>query len=248
MRTLAVLAICTGLAMGAIALRTSASGRAAAQPGGTATLEPSATTGPTLQTPVQSVTPGRSETPPGSGTPELTQTPTQPSSTPLTQQTPAQSVTPGPTASTSEPLETPVVDPEPAPGRVFLPRVIRGEDAALPPPIVPVEHGWLASLTERGREACAPATHVLLEKREGALHNRTVAVLDDLLVDLSLDLFIGEFVEVNGTESMSPEACRSLTSRLIGVTWIRRVPRPPGVERGQTRTTPMKYQSLATRH
>jgi hypothetical protein len=76
---------------------------------------------------------------------------------------------------------------------------------------------------------------VLLAKREGAIDNRAIAVLENRMEELELDFYIGEHVEVGGLESLSAEECRSLTSRHLGVLRIRRVPQPPGDDTADAR-------------
>ena len=105
---------------------------------------------------------------------------------------------------------TPVTEPVPELVPLHLPYVTVNFDALLPPPLESRFRGWVGVLTPSGREACYPATHVLLDRPEGTLGVQAIAVMlpmrpDD--PDLTLDLFAGEYVEVIGTSGPAPEPC-----------------------------------------
>lgn len=125
---------------------------------------------------------------------------------------------------------TPVVDPEPQPVPLYLPYLGQGDDKAQPPPLAPVFRGYVAALTASGREACAPAKHVLLREPEGTPANTAIAALVQGLPDpqLTLDLYIGEYVELKGTQEIAPEDCRPVTPWLVRVRDIRIIRLPPG--------------------
>jgi hypothetical protein len=135
---------------------------------------------------------------------------------------------PPPTAPT--PDRTPVVDPLPLPLPIFLPSLLCGVDRAQPPPLTPEYRGFVAALLRSGRQACAPATHVLLVDREGKWPNAAVAVLytDPDRPDLNLDLYVSDFVVVSGLEDVAPDACQEVARRILEVSKVEVVPVPPG--------------------
>jgi hypothetical protein len=126
--------------------------------------------------------------------------------------------------------ETPIVDPQPQPLPVYLPCAARRADRALPPPLLPDARGFVASLSRTGREACSPATHVLLAEREGTSPNSAAAVVyaSPRNPEINLDLYVSDFVVVSGLEDNAPTACSGVTRRLIEVRAVRVVPVPPG--------------------
>ena len=138
---------------------------------------------------------------------------------------------------TPEAQETPFVDPGEIPLPLYLPRLAQRDDRLAPPPLTVGARGFVAALNRRGREACDPATHALLAQPEGSVGNRAVAVLvqEGTEPALTLDLYIGEYVEVAGTDSTSAIDCWPVTERLIGVRRIRVVERPPGSASGRRR-------------
>jgi len=121
------------------------------------------------------------------------------------------------------PTPTPLVVPILTPAPIYLPELHQGYDPLLPGPIEARAEGWLAALTERGRKACAPATHVLLRDPEGSTGNVAHAVLFASRPDpeLTLDLYIGEYVELSGTSQLAPPDCDVVTWRSIAVSAIR---------------------------
>jgi hypothetical protein len=125
---------------------------------------------------------------------------------------------------------TPVVDPEPQPVPLYLPYLGDGDDKTQPPPLAPVFRGHVAALTASGREACAPAKHILLREPEGTPANTAIAALVQGLPDpqLTLDLYIGEYVELKGTQEIAPRDCRQVTPWLVRVRDIRIIRLPPG--------------------
>jgi hypothetical protein len=144
--------------------------------------------------------------------------------------TPESPLTSEPTTAPEPTSGTPVVDPEPLVLPLYLPRVEAAYDETVPPPVVPTARGYLAEMQRAGREACPPARHILLTKPEGTPGNKAVAVLVQDLPDpeLTLDLYVAEYVEVKGIEELAPEACRQVTSRLIRVRELRVIDLPPG--------------------
>ncbi len=129
---------------------------------------------------------------------------------------------------------TPVVDPSPpptpAPDPLYLTLVSKAYDPLIPGPLVSTAQGYVAKLNPAGREACRPATHILLDKPEGTASASPLALLYRSRPDpmLNLDLYLGDYVEVSGLGSLTPEACRSLTWQQIAVRGIEQREVPPG--------------------
>lgn len=197
--------------------------------------DPTGTPGTGTGTPGATVTNAATVTPTDGPTPTDTAgATTRPgTTTPPVETAPAPAATDDATPSVTPPPETPIVDPDPPlPRPIFLPWLGSRESAALPPPIVAGALGYVVSLNARGRSACAPATHVLLEQTEGSRDNRVVAAVFQDLPDplLTLDLYANDLVRVAGFESSTVAECRSVveTRRLIGVRTLVRVVRPPG--------------------
>jgi len=129
--------------------------------------------------------------------------------------------------------DTPIVDPEPLVVPLYMPYTAARYDETQPPPLAPIFHGYVAALTPSGRQACAPATHILLLQPEGTPGNTGIAALVQGGSDpnLTLDLYIAEYVEVKGTQDVAPEACRQVTQRLLHVREITIIRLPPGLMR-----------------
>lgn len=105
---------------------------------------------------------------------------------------------------------TPITEPEPELHPLYLPFVSVDFDPLLPPPLESRWRGWVGALTPSGRTACQPATHVLLDLPEGTRGVRAIAVLRPMNPDdpaLTLDLVVGEYVEVIGASEPPPAAC-----------------------------------------
>lgn len=124
---------------------------------------------------------------------------------------------------------TPIIDPEPVPDPVFLPALAKAHDPRLPEPLPSTHAGYLAELRALGRERCAPASHVLLDRPEGALGAEALAVLRRARGGPNLDLYAGAYVEVFGLADHAPAECQILTPWLIEVTAIKEVEPPPPV-------------------
>lgn len=123
---------------------------------------------------------------------------------------------------------TPVIDPIATPAPAYLPVAVRAYDARLPGPLGSDLRGWVAELRSPGRERCVPATHVLLDRREGLPGAVALAVLRSGRRGLNLDHHVGGFVEVSGPMDLAPPDCRILTDWLLGVTAITPIEVPPG--------------------
>ncbi len=134
------------------------------------------------------------------------------------------------TANSPIPLDgTPITDPEPELHPLYLPYVSVEFDALLPPPLETRSLGWVGSLTPSGREACHPATHVLLELPEGTRGNRAIAVLRPMYPEdpaINFDLFVGEYVDVVGASEPAPAAC-IITRQQLAVGTITALDPPP---------------------
>jgi len=143
------------------------------------------------------------------------------------QETPTVIVEPSP-----GPQETPtvIVEPSPVPRPIYLPRSLASYDPRVPEPLQTRGQGYLVKLTQAGRTACAPATHVLQDRPEGVVNARPWAVLHSPHPEpeLNLDLYVGEYVEVFGFSSLTPDECRSLTWQILSVEALRRIVLPPG--------------------
>lgn len=123
---------------------------------------------------------------------------------------------------------TPIVDPQPELHPVFLPLVAKDYDPFLPVPVGNALEGYLASLTRAGRDACAPATHVLLTQPEGTRGAQTVAVVYAARPEpaLNLDFYLSEYIQVTGATDLAPAAC-SIVWRSMRVSSIVVLDRPP---------------------
>jgi len=120
-----------------------------------------------------------------------------------------------------------VVPPEPTPRPIYAPYVNRNWDPLAPEPVDNIALGWLAALQPEGRTACVPATHVLLRFPEGALNNVVEAVVAPASPGLTLDLFVNDYVRLNGGVDLAPDPCRFLTWRMILATRVRSMEPPP---------------------
>ena len=123
---------------------------------------------------------------------------------------------------------TPIVDPQPEPRPVFLPLTALDHDPLLPVPVGDALEGYVAALTRTGRDACAPATHVLLTQPEGTRGAQTVAVAFAARPEpaLNLDFYLTEYVRVTGATDLTPAAC-SIVWRSVRVETIEILDRPP---------------------
>jgi hypothetical protein len=148
----------------------------------------------------------------------------------------AASVVPGlPTAAApiaqgqpTPPDGTPIVDPVPELRPIFLPLAVQRYDPRLPGPVGDAIEGYVAALTRAGRDACSPATHVLLTRPEGTRGAETVAVAfaGRPGPDLNLDFYLGEYVRVTGATDVAPEAC-VIAWRSVRVATLTVVDTPP---------------------
>ncbi len=123
-------------------------------------------------------------------------------------------------ATTRHPDATPIIEPIATPAPAYLPLAVRAYDARLPGPLGSDLRGWVAELRSPGRDRCAPATHVLLDRREGHPGATALAVLRAGRPGIKLDHHVGGFVEVGGLMDLAPPDCRVLTDWLLGVTTI----------------------------
>jgi hypothetical protein len=114
---------------------------------------------------------------------------------------------------------------------------MRAYDPRLPEPLSSTLRGYLHVLRPLGRERCAPATHVLLDKPEGTLGAAALAVLHAQRRGPNLDFYAGAFVELRGPQGFAPTDCRILTDWLIDVTSIKVIELPPGVRSGDPFST-----------
>jgi len=177
---------------------------------------------------------------PTAGAPTMTATFTAPTFTPtLTPTIQAPTGVPTDTPTITATAGTPVVDPgpgtpsatpSPPTARICLPNLMQGYDPRLPGPITTTIEGYVAKLNAEGRAACAPATHILLRRPEGEPGADPLALLVRAGTDprLELDLYLGDYVEVQGEGDLAAEACRDLSWQLIGVRAIRVIEVPPG--------------------
>jgi hypothetical protein len=133
-----------------------------------------------------------------------------------------------PQAIPAAPQQTPIIDPLPVLRPAFLPFALRGYNPQLPEPLSSTVRGYVAELRALGRERCAPATHVLLDKPEGVLGAAAIGVLHARRPGPNLDLYAGEFVEVGGTTSLAPTPCLILTEWLIEARTVKVIDLPPG--------------------
>jgi hypothetical protein len=126
-----------------------------------------------------------------------------------------------------------VVEPTPAPVPVFLPRLLKRFDPHTPGPVESRMEGYVVKLTQAGREACAPGTHVLQTQPEGFPGAAALAILYSTHPgpQYNLDFYVGEYVQVFGFSSLAPPACASLSWQILSVEAIRRIILPPGVAR-----------------
>jgi len=127
---------------------------------------------------------------------------------------------------------TPVIDPLPVLRPAYLPLAARRHDPRVPEPLSSTVRGYVAELRALGRERCAPATHVLLDKPEGSQGAAAIGVLHSRRPGPNLDLYTGEFVEIGGLTGLAPEPCRILTEWLLEVTSIKVIELPPGAPAG----------------
>lgn len=134
---------------------------------------------------------------------------------------------PGASAQAAPAQSTPIIDPEPVPDPVFLPALAKAHDPRLPEPLPSTHRGYVAELRALGRERCAPASHVLLDRPEGTVGAEALAVLRRARGGPNLDLYAGAYVEVFGLADHAPAECRILTPWLIEVTAIKEVEPPP---------------------
>ena len=123
---------------------------------------------------------------------------------------------------------TPVIDPQPMPEPIYLPLAQRTYDAAAPGAIASTLRGHLTELSRTGREACWPATHALLDRPEGAVDVKVLAVLRSAAPGVNLDFHVGDYVESGGVVDLAPAACRVLTEWSQAVERIESIPVPPG--------------------
>jgi hypothetical protein len=136
-----------------------------------------------------------------------------------------------PVAVHGQPGEPTIAIPTPLPRPVYVPLLQQTYDPRYPDPIVSTIRGHLDTLEPAGRERCAPATHVLLDRAPGPVVSQALAVLvpaDRADPALNLDLYVGGYVEIDGLVYEAPASCRGVTWQLIAVTAIREVDRPPG--------------------
>lgn len=140
------------------------------------------------------------------------------------------SVRTGPRLGPGQETPTVIVEPTAEPRPAYFPRLLRVYDERLPEPVTTRLEGYVVKLTRDGREACAPATHVLQSRPDGFPNAVAHAVLHSPHPEpeLNLDLYLGEYVEVFGFSSLAPEACVTLTWQHLRVEALRRVILPPG--------------------
>ncbi|MEO8083680.1 MAG: hypothetical protein ABI780_07660 [Ardenticatenales bacterium] len=132
------------------------------------------------------------------------------------------------TAAPSRQESTPIVNPPPpTPHPIYAPYVNKLFDPLSPEPVGSTAIGWLAVLQPNGRAACAPATHVLLRFPEGTANNVVEAVVAPASPQLTLDLFVGDYVTLNGGIDIASDACRFLTWRILYATRARSAEPPP---------------------
>ena len=88
----------------------------------------------------------------------------------------------------------------------------------LEPEAISTDHiGYLTSLSNSGRQACWPGTHVLLDRIEGHPDAKALTVLVDRDGELNLDLFVGEYVALSGLSELAPADCKIITNWLLDV-------------------------------
>jgi hypothetical protein len=138
-------------------------------------------------------------------------------------ETPPETDTPSPEPTLSG---TPVVDPAPPPVPLYLPVALQQHDYRAPGPVVAAASGFVHRLSIAEREACGPATHVLRESGDPSSAAVVVAYAlrpsDPATV---LDLYVGSYVELRGSEEVASDECE-LSASLLGVDRVRVLDEP----------------------
>ncbi|HRA20408.1 MAG TPA: hypothetical protein PLZ56_08180 [Anaerolineae bacterium] len=122
---------------------------------------------------------------------------------------------------------TPIIEPLPPIKPIFLPLAVRTYKASAPDPLDSERVGYLTGMSTAGRQACRPGAYALLDKPEGRVDAKALAVLYTGAQGLNLDLFVGEAVKVKGALLQSASACRVFTPWLLEVETIERIDLPP---------------------
>ncbi len=122
---------------------------------------------------------------------------------------------------------TPIIEPLPQVEPVFLPLALRVYKTSAPDPLDSERVGHLTGLSNSGRQSCRPGAYALLDKPEGRVDAKALAVLYTDTRGPNLDLFVGEAVKVTGALYQSPAACRVFTPWLLEVETIERIDLPP---------------------